>query len=337
MSFGPFAIISLFYVVIGVRVVYRLVQSWSSVWDKRFTQQDRSIVDEAAFFVLVPVSVALHELGHAVAIWTMGGDVVDWGFYGFAGYVSYFPFQFTDVQQTIIAAAGSLVNLVLCLAAFGVVLFKRPPFRASINELLVQFAFLSGANAFIVYPLLDLASGMNGDWRQMYDSGVPWLTAVIVAVQVGTLALGYWLATNPGMKARFATLTGVPGGFERGVFGGIKPADIKLAELSPVEQMLQDASDRVSSGWREPVKSRVQRFEAGTAMILEWGPTDHRKAVATRVFNNGRADMVRLQATPSGKTPPAPTLLHQWSSLPNGDQLTMALRVAMETVDGSPA
>ncbi|MBA2470191.1 MAG: site-2 protease family protein, partial [Chloroflexia bacterium] len=133
MPFGPFAIISLFYVVIGVRVVYRLVRSWSTVWDRSFTQADRSIVDEAAFFVLVPVSVALHELGHAVAIWTMDGTVVDFGYYGFAGYVSYFPFEFSLVQQTIIAAAGTVVNLGLCLLAFGLVFFRKPPMRAAYN------------------------------------------------------------------------------------------------------------------------------------------------------------------------------------------------------------
>src|SRR5688572_25634014 len=125
MSFGAMTLFSLFYVVISVRVVYRLVGSWNAVWDKRFTQQDRSMVDEAAFFVLVPVSVALHELGHAVAVWGFGGEVVDFGFYGFAGYVSYYPSQFTEAERTIIAAAGTLVNLVLCLLALAVVFFKR--------------------------------------------------------------------------------------------------------------------------------------------------------------------------------------------------------------------
>jgi hypothetical protein len=333
MSFGPFAIISLIYVFIGIRVVYRLVGSWSSVWDRRFTQQDRGIVDEAAFFVLVPISVALHELGHATAIWLMGGKVVDWGFYGFAGFVSYYPAQFSDVQQTLIAAAGSLVNLILCLLAFGFVLLRRPPMRASFNELLIQFAFLSGANAFIVYPLLDLASGLNGDWRQMYDSGVPWLTAIIVAVQFGALALGYWLATNPAMKARFASLTDVPTGFERGLFGGIKAGQIDIATLSPTERTLQEASERVSSGWSQPVKSQVQRFDAGTAIVLEWGQQPARNAVATRVFSNGRTDIVRLHSARPGEQPRPPQLLHQWPSLPSADQLTIALRVSMEAID----
>lgn len=333
MSFGPFAILSLFYVVIGVRVVYRLIGSWRITWDSNFTQKDRSLVDEAAFFVLVPISVALHEFGHAIAIWSMGGEVVDWGFYGFAGFVSYYPDQFTLTQQTLIAAAGSAVNLILCLAAFGLVLFRKPPMRASYNELLIQFAFLSGANAFIVYPLLDVVSGMNGDWRQMYDSGVPWLSGVIIAIQAGILLLGYWLATNPAMKARFATLTAVPSGFQRGLFGGIQPGVIDMAQLSPVERTLQDAVSRVESGWATPVATHLQSIPNGSAMILEWGDRSQRKAIAVRTVGTGLTDIVQLPLIKSGQNQVPPVLLKRWPALPATDQLTLGLRVAMEHVD----
>jgi hypothetical protein len=117
----------------------------------------------------------------------------------------------TTVQQTLIAAAGSFVNLLLCVIVLAVVLVRRPPMRAAFNELLIQFVVISGLNAFILYPLLDVASGLNGDWRQMYGSGVPWLSGVIVACQLAILAVGYWLLTNRDMKARFARLTDVPG------------------------------------------------------------------------------------------------------------------------------
>lgn len=333
MSIGPFAILSLFYVVIGIRVIYRMVRSWHDVWDLKFTQADRSIVDEAAFFVLVPISVALHELGHAVAIWTLGGTVVDFGYYGFAGYVSYFPAEFSATEQTIIAAAGSLVNLILCLAAFAVVFLRRPPMRAAYNELLLQFAFLSGLNAFIVYPLLDLASGMNGDWRQMYDSGVPWLTGVIVAVQAGVLYGGYRLATDARSKARMASLTGVPPGFERGLLGGIRPGQVDTASLSPVERTMQEAASRVASGWSTPVRTHLQRFSGGTGLVLEWSGGGSQIAIAARSFENGRMDIVRLAGARDGQTPPPPQLLHQWPALPTAEQLTIGMRVAMEAAE----
>lgn len=333
MDFGPFVIISLIYVVIGVRIVAQLIQNWRTVWDRQFTISDRQVVDQAAFFVLIPISVALHELGHATAVWGFGGEVLDFGFYGFAGYVSYSPFGFSLVEQTIVAAAGAVVNLLLSLLAVGIVLLWRPPMRAAINELLVQFALINGINAFIVYPLLDLASGLSGDWRQMYDSGVPWLTAIIVAVQAATLATGYWLLTDPGMKARLARLTDVPPGLERGVLGGLKEGKVDTAQLSPSEKALHEAVERVISGWQEPVRTGIQRFQGGTAITLQWSLGPRQYVVAARTFANGTTDLVTIPTNGTSPDGVRPRLLHRWPALPGSDELTLGLRLAMETAE----
>lgn len=332
MGLGPFALISLIYAVIGIRSVSRLINSWERVWDRRFSLQDRQLVDEAAFFVLVPVSVALHELGHAVAVWSYGGEVEEFGYYGFAGYVAFIPIGFTEVELTIVSAAGSIVNLALCLAALGLVFLKRNPYRAAINELLIQFAIVSGANAFILYPLLDLASGMNGDWRQMYDSGVPWLTGIIVAVQVGVIAFGYWLFSNPKIKARTAQLTDVPAGMERGLLGGVRPGTIDVQTLSPQERVLREAVERVQSGWSSKVETGLQRFDGGTAMTLAWQRNGGTHAIAVRTFASDRTDVVALSTNPEVQNV-HPHLIHAWPALPSTDELTIALRVAMESVE----
>lgn len=331
MGLGPFALISLIYVVIGIRSIARMINSWEKVWDRRFTVKDRQLVDEAAFFVLVPVSVALHELGHAIAIWSFGGEVVDFGFYGFAGYVSFFPFGFSDLQLTLISAAGSVVNLILCAVALGMVFFKRPPFRAAINELLVQFAIVSGANAFILYPILDLASNLNGDWRQMYSSGVPWLTWIIVAVQIGVIGFGYFLYTNNDIKARLAKLTDVPAGMERGFLGGIRPGTIDVQALNPRERVLREATERVQSGWHTKVETGVQRFDTGTAMTLAWQRGAHGYAIAARTYESGRTDIVALNTRGDGGG--RPQLIQGWPEVPSTEELTVALRIAMETVE----
>lgn len=330
MGLGPFSIISLIYVVIGIRSVSRLINRWSSVWDRRFTLQDRQLVDEAAFFVLVPVSVALHELGHAIAIWSFGREVVDFGFYGFAGYVSFIPFGLSDVQLFVIAAAGTFVNLILSVGAIALVFLR--PFRAAINELLIQFAIVSGANAFIVYPLLDLASGLNGDWRQMYSSGVPSLTALIVVMQVGMIAAGYWLYTNDRAKARLAKLTDVPAGMQRGFFGGVVPGTIDVQTLNPAERSLREATERVASGWPAKVETGLQRFDTGTAMTLAWQRGGRGYAIAARAFASGRTDIVALTGPGiDGK----PHLIRGWEEPPPTDEMTMALRIAMETIENA--
>lgn len=330
---GGFGILSLLYVALGVRVVWMMAQNWRSVWDKNFTSADRMLVNQASFFFLVPISVLLHELGHAIAIWAFGRDVVDWGFYGFAGYVSYFPFGLTDVQQTMISAAGSLVNLVLCLGALALVLFWKPPLRAAINELLIGFVFISGANAFIVYPVLDLASGMNGDWRQMYDSGVPWLTTIIVITQIAVLAGGYWIFTNPDMKAKFARLTNVPPGYERGLLGGIKPAQIKTMNMDTTEIHIREAVNRVAGGWHTRVDSHIQRFDGGSALLLQWTTNRTLRVMAVRSLQNDAWDIVEIPTSAAGQQAGKPRVLQRWNRKPGIEELTIALRVSMERVD----
>lgn len=330
---GGFGLISLLYIALGVRVVWMMAQNWRKVWDRNFTTSDRMLVNQASFFFLVPISVLLHELGHAVAIWAFDREVVDWGFYGFAGYVAYYPIGLSDVQRTIISASGSVVNLLLCVGALAVVLFWKPPLRAAINELLIGFTFISGANAFIVYPVLDIASGMNGDWRQMYDSGVPWLTAVIVIAQIAILAAGYWIFTNPGMKAKFARLTDVPPGYERGLLGGIKPAEIKTMNMDTAEIHIRDAVNRVASGWHTRVDSQIQRFEGGSALLLQWTTNRVLRVLAVRSLPDDVWDIVEIPTSGSGQQAGRPRSLQRWNRKPGLEELTIALRVAMERVD----
>lgn len=328
-----FSLISLLYIALGARVVWAIGKNWKQVWDRNFTPHDRLLVNQASFFFLIPISVLLHELGHAVAVWGFGREVVDWGFYGFAGFVSYVPLGMSDVQQTILAAAGSIVNLILCLIALAVVLYKKPPFRAAINELLVGFIFISGINAFIFYPVLDLLSGLNGDWRQMYDSGVPWLSALIIGVQIAVLAAGYWLFTNPGMKAKMASRTGVPPGFERRMMGGIQPAKIRTMNMDPAEILMRDAINRVASGWHTRVDSQIQRFQGGTAVLLQWTTNRTLHVMAVRSLEGNTTDIVEIPTSQSGTQASRPRPLQRWNRQPGVEELTIALRIAMEQVD----
>lgn len=330
MPLGPFALISLFYLLLGVRVVYQLARNFRQTFDRNFTRQDRLLVDQAAFFVLVPISVALHELGHALTIWLFGGHVLDFGFYGFAGYVAFDPSEFSDAQQVIIASAGTIVNLLLGALAIGAVFLKRPPFRAAINELLIQFTWISLLNALVVYPLLDLLSGLNGDWAQMYDFRVPALSAGIAVIHVLILGLLFWAWRSPRVRVRIAALTGDRQSVRRIAMGNV--ADAVPAAAAPTERTLREVASRVTSGWPVPVEASLQRGATATALVLTWGDPALQRAVFAVAPDTGGVELSGALRT-AGK-PPEQRSLGRDPTAPDADRLTMLMRLAMETVEG---
>jgi hypothetical protein len=331
MSLGFIELISLFYVLLAVRLVIQLARNFRATFDRNFTFQDRLLVDQAAFFILLPISVALHELGHAVAIWLFGGDVLGWGFYGFAGEVEFDPAQFTDAQQIVIASAGIIVNLLLAAIAVGLVFLKRPPFRAAINELLIQFTVISLLNAIVLYPLLDFATGLGGDWMQMYSFTIPWLSALILSIHVSVLALLFWAWRSPRVRTRVAELTGGPPGPPR-----VAPAE-RIASATPAgetatERTLREAATRVASGWAAPVEAAMQRGRDGSALVLSWEEAGLRRSVLAVAPNTGGVELSGALRENGG--PPEQRNLGRDPQLLDADRLTMLLRLAMETVEG---
>ncbi len=341
MPLGGFGLLSLFYVFIGVRFLFQFIPRRKAIFDNNFTPYDRSMLGQAAFFILLPISVALHELGHAIAIWAMGGKVLDFGFYFFSGYVSYDPRDFSAVQQTLIAFAGTFVNLVLIVIALAVVFLKRPPLRAPWNELLLQFVFISGINALVFYPAMDLLLNISGDWSQMYRSGVPWLTAVIVIIQVGFIAVGWWGMKNPGVQARIATLTGLPEGSSmRMAFGSggeqavQKVERIDAAKLSGAEKVIGGAIGRVAAGWPGKTDTRIDRGQGSSVSSMIWQSGDANRTVAVILRPNGETAIVgSVHTTRDAGAPANQGMLRSWPALPNEDDLTMALRIAAEQVE----
>ncbi|MBA2753330.1 MAG: hypothetical protein H0U40_02550 [Chloroflexia bacterium] len=339
MSFGPFILLSLFYAVIGVRVIAQLVRSWRPTFDRRFTAEDRSLVDQAAFFILLPISVALHELGHAAAVKGFGGRIVDWGYYAFAGFVSYDPRPFSDLQRILVALAGPLVSIVLGLAALVIVFLRRPPLRPAFNELLTQFAALSIINAAVFYPLLDVVSGLGGDWSQIYRGGVPVVSGVIFLFHLALLVGGIWAFRNPGVQARVATLTGAPAGTERRFMGGLERRERPFTSPSPEATVAHEAARRAAGGWPPPVQVAVQnglpatRFAVG--IVWTTGADPAPRGVMIRIAEDGSIELRGHVADPTAGpgTVRGYGLLRPFPAPPDVDALTMATRIAMEDVE----
>lgn len=341
MGFGTIAIISLVYAVVGVRVVSQIIQRRREVFDLTVTPEDRRMITEAAFFILLPISVALHELGHAVAVWGFGGEVVDFGFYVFSGYVSHRGF-YTEDQRILISVAGSAVNVLLTAAAIATVLLRRPPMRAAFNELLLQFGVLSTLNALVFYPLLDFAVGLNGDWSQIYLEGMPPLSVMILVGHVGILALAFWASRNASVRRRLAVLTGLPSGAERGLLGELAPSAARAGRrtsapraVSPAALVLQETGQRVADGWPHPVQGTIHERDGLVVASLGWLSQDTRRTVVTRILPTGSTELwgiLQPNDQPGGE-PTARRQLQTWPALPEVDALTMSTRLAMEEVE----
>ena len=340
MGFDGFILLSLFYCVIGIGVIRRLIRDRRPTFDLNFTPADRALVDQAAFFILLPISVALHELGHALAVWGFGGEVIDFGYYVFAGYVSY-DAAFTAVQQILVALAGPLVNVVLAAAALWVVFRRRPPLRAAYNELLLQFAILSTVNALVFYPLLDVLSGLRGDWSQMYFNEAPALSLAILVGHVGILALGWWAWRNADVQRRVAALTGLPTGIARSPLGGLRRAAPRSAPAGDIDRVRPEAGRRVADGWPGPTDVQFARNGEQRLLLLGWMNRDRsRRAVVALADPSGAVDLwgtteVTPERTNGRGGDPTATRRHlkRLPAVPDADRLTLELRLAMEAVE----
>ena len=349
-------IISLFYVLIGLRVARDTWRERATIFDRSYTLHDRFMVSQAAFFLLVPISVALHEFGHAVTIWSFGGHVVDFGFYFFAGFVSYDD-PMTPVQHLVIAAAGAIVNTLIAIVVLSYVFFKPKPMRAPVNDLLITFAVLQAINALIFYPLLDFAADMEGDWKQMYSSEAGNWRWGVLAVHLAILGSGFLLSRTAWFNRRLNQLTGMPPGVNRGMMGGgvfsaprssrdqkRTPAAAPAARqavtqptrrLTLVEERLVEAGKRVASGWSGAVVNQLRSTPSASEMLMVWsdGVTGVVRTAALRALPDGSGELWGLLFTGSIQQPPAiRTRLERWDALPDENALTFSLRIGMEQI-----
>ena len=54
MPLGGFGLLSLFYVFIGIRFLMQFIPRRKAIFDDNFTPYDRSMLGQAAFFILLP-------------------------------------------------------------------------------------------------------------------------------------------------------------------------------------------------------------------------------------------------------------------------------------------
>jgi hypothetical protein len=190
MDIAPFFnILSILFVLRGLRVGYILWQQWPALKQGgSLSAEQQGLIEQASFFLTVPIGVFFHELCHALLVWAFGGRVVEFGYRFFWGYVQ--PDRaFAPEQEWAIAIAGTAGSLL-----FGVLVWLllrgRPAFLAHLgyHSLRYQLTF-----SLIMYPVMTLFTAL-GDWRIIYDfQATPLLSGLTVVLHAGLLGLLWWL------------------------------------------------------------------------------------------------------------------------------------------------
>lgn len=188
MSFATLNdLIALIYGLNSLRVLWRLARGWRGFWDDALTPDDHRLAGEVAFFVLIPLGVFLHEAGHAAATWQVGGQVVEFQWRVFWGYILAAG-SFTPAEDWWISFSGNLVSIALGLLPLPFLpRLARPPWR----ELGYAFAKQQLFYALIWYPALSVLFGFGGDWATIYDFSIAPFAQITLAAHLALL-LALW-------------------------------------------------------------------------------------------------------------------------------------------------
>jgi hypothetical protein len=226
-DFAGLIIMGLLMAVISIRTIYQTIRDRKRLFDHNFTQADRQHMSVAAFFILIPISVFFHEVGHAVAIWWYGGDVIAFGFFFFFGFVAYEGIS--DIVELFwIALWGNIVSVAMGLGAL-LLAFLRP-MRAAVNYLFIMFGILSIVMSLVFYPLMDVLSDLHGDWSTIYSSDTM-EHAIGTGIVHAAILLGMVIAWQvPAVRLRYASIT------------GLQPEEIRKVSRSQAQQELMEAA-----------------------------------------------------------------------------------------------
>lgn len=190
---GLFNLLALLYIGRALQLVVQIARNWTELRQEPLTRAKQQQAEQAAFFVGVPPAVLVHELAHAAAVWLFGGQVVEFGYRVFWGYVVP-QGSFTVAQNWIIAVAGTLGSL-----AFGAALWlllRRSPSRTVQYFGLRAFRFQIYFS-LLYYPIFSLFLPI-GDWRTIYDFAATPLLSGATAVAHAALLLWFWRADRAG-------------------------------------------------------------------------------------------------------------------------------------------
>jgi RimJ/RimL family protein N-acetyltransferase len=259
---------AIIYGIISIDTILRLSSNWGSFWDDKVTAKDRFLLERVAVFILIPLGVLFHELGHALATLQVGGEVrefqwrVVWGYVIAAG-------NFLPVESWWIAFSGNLVSIALgYLAILAIPLVKK----TILKQLFYTFSQAELVYSLIAYPIFSFTT-FRGDWLRIYDFLVKPYAQITLGIHlflVFTLWLNYktqWLAKLLKIPSLATSENSIDGSLnekiitqtERLIIREFQVLDIEaLAQILAKPEVMQFSLDGVLSNKQTAVK--IQSF-----------------------------------------------------------------------------
>ncbi len=188
-----FNFLAIFYAFRGLQLAAHVARNWKHLKGEAFPPQNKRLAEQASFFLAVPISVLFHEGAHALAVLGFGGQVAEFGYRVFWGFVVP-DGRFTGSQFWFIALAGTLGSLLFGFLAWITLRGNRSPtfgyFGLQAFRYQLQFSL-------IYYPLFTVM-GFYGDWRTIYDFQTTPILSGLTAAGHATLLGMTFLAERQG-------------------------------------------------------------------------------------------------------------------------------------------
>jgi hypothetical protein len=212
-NMAPLDSLNLLFLPLMAVTVVQLLRGWKNFWDEDFTAYDRQLAQRVVLFLLLPLVVLCHELGHVAAVKYFGGTVREFHYAFLSGYVV--PGEQFGPNETVwLYFSGNLVQILIGLGAgLAALLVSSPPAVA----LLAYLALWSVGGTVIVYALLSV-TGLYGDWVNIYTSEFSPSVLAIACFHAFCAALVVWCLyadrprlwftrkTNPGWAGEYDSL-----------------------------------------------------------------------------------------------------------------------------------
>jgi hypothetical protein len=146
--------------------LFMVARNWRSFWDADFTAEDRRLATQCSVFVVPPVVVLVHELGHIVGARMVGGRVLGFHYGLIEGSVTVAR-GLSDISFWWVALSGNVTGagLGMALALAGAKVERLP---RALRRVFIFGGLLQVMYQLVMYPLISM-SAQFGDWTAIYD------------------------------------------------------------------------------------------------------------------------------------------------------------------------